>query len=119
MMRDADYRIYPAEGAGDHDGGGVLPWQHSRGRVLESLAWGSRGGGGTPGRVKLESKLSHTLGRGTPSFRSPLRFSASPDTLGSWSFPDKSDFFNLEPEKKEREREKWGCRLVVALVSRS
>lgn len=78
----------------------------------------SGSGGGTPGRVKLESKLSHTLGRGTPSFRSPLRFSASPDTLGSWSFPDKSDFFNLEPEKK-REREKWGCRLVVALVSRS
>lgn len=33
--------------------------------------WGSRGGGGTPGKVKLESKLSHTVGRGTPIFLKP------------------------------------------------
>lgn len=55
-----------------------------------------KSGGGTPGKAKLESKLSHTVGRG------PLRFSASPDTLGSWSFPDRSNFFNLEPGKKKK-----------------
>lgn len=37
MMRGVDYGICPAEGAGDHNGGGVPPWQHSRG-MLESLA---------------------------------------------------------------------------------
>lgn len=74
------------------------------GNIPEGGCWrawrGEVGGGGTPGEVKLESKLSHTVGRG------PLRFSASPDTLGSWSFPDRSNFFNLEPGKKKRRG--WG-----------
>lgn len=41
------------------------------GGMLESLVRGSRGGGTTPGEVKLESRLSHTVGRGTPIFPKP------------------------------------------------
>lgn len=57
MMRGVDYGIYSAEGAGDHDGGGVLPWQRSRGGMLESLAWGSRGEGGDTwgGEVRVKA----------------------------------------------------------------
>lgn len=71
LMRGVDYGIYPAEGAGDHGGGGVPPWQHSRGRDAGEPGSGKWGGGTTPGEVKLESRLSHTVGRGTPIFPKP------------------------------------------------
>lgn len=57
MMRGVDYGIYSAEGAGDHDGGGVPPWQRSRGRDAGEPGLGKSGVGGDTwgGEVRVKA----------------------------------------------------------------